>query len=130
MPTPIKLIGRCPQMNKHRGFTSGVTLTVGDAWFATLMNGRWYIYDHDEPGLDMFIDLAPGFESQNRKPLCVVLPGRVAFCVDSATVINGEPQKGGWHVSGPPEKITVHPSINLKGYFHGWIKDGIISDRI
>ncbi len=33
-----------------------------------------------------------------------------------------------WSVTGEPPNITVSPSINVVGIWHGWIRDGVISD--
>lgn len=59
-----------------------------------------------------------------RKPLLVLLPGPVVFGIDSA--VSGETR--GWQVSGEAPNITVSPSINCIGQYHGWLRGGIISD--
>lgn len=33
-----------------------------------------------------------------------------------------------WQTSGEPPNITVNPSINVEGVWHGWIQGGVISD--
>lgn len=35
-----------------------------------------------------------------------------------------------WDVTGEMPSITVNPSINDDGVWHGWIKDGVISDDV
>lgn len=40
------------------------------------------------------------------------------------TTADGKP----WDVTGEPPRITVSPSINVIGIWHGWIKDGVIVD--
>lgn len=75
--------------------------------------------------------------AKQRKPLYVALPlrwhdGRVGvslFLVDQQCY-SGKGGKGyydGWRVTGAPPRITVHPSINMVGQYHGWLKDGVIS---
>lgn len=34
----------------------------------------------------------------------------------------------GWEVSGSPERLTATPSINAVGSYHGWLRDGVLSD--
>lgn len=62
-----------------------------------------------------------------RRPLMVILPGRQLFLVDGKCWSNGS-YYGGWSVTGDAPRITVSPSINLVGSYHGWIADGCISD--
>jgi hypothetical protein len=84
----------------------------------------------------------------HRKPLSVVLPLRndhrweashgmkrgTLFCLDSAPT--GDPD-GHWLVEiagelvvGEKPPVTVHPSINAVGIYHGWLKDGVLSDDL
>ena len=58
-----------------------------------------------------------------RRPLLVMMPNREVFCIDSA--VSGEWR--GWTVTGQAPCITVSPSINLVGRYHGWIQNGVIS---
>ena len=85
-----------------------------------------------EPG-DMWF--APGYDlsdeyrrdhADTRQPLWVCLPGRVWFCVDSNATSGG----GGWRVTGEPPRITVDPSINCIGVYHGWLRDGVLTDDV
>jgi len=55
------------------------------------------------------------------------------FCVDRKPSSGSE----GWDVTikgemcdGEPLYITVHPSINCVGSYHGWLKNGIISKDV
>lgn len=67
--------------------------------------------------------------NDNRLPLMVVLPGRALFCVDGKCR-NSQGFYGGWTVTGGPPDLTVSPSINLGGIYHGWLQNGIISDDV
>lgn len=58
-----------------------------------------------------------------RPPIVVCLPGGRVFCVDGKSAGGG-----GWTVSGDPPRITVTPSINWEGHYHGWLIDGVLSD--
>lgn len=35
---------------------------------------------------------------------------------------------GGWRVTGEPPNITCHPSINAIDSYHGWVKNGQLTD--
>ena len=64
---------------------------------------------------------------ESRAPLWVNLPGGefgIPFCVDSKA---SDQDAKGWTVTGEPPNITVDPSINIEGYWHGWIKNGVIT---
>jgi hypothetical protein len=62
-----------------------------------------------------------------RQPLLVILPGQNLFCVDSKCW-NDKSMYGGWQVTGIPPAITISPSINIAGTYHGWIINGVISE--
>lgn len=36
----------------------------------------------------------------------------------------------GWVVTGDLPKVSITPSINCVGSYHGWVKDGVISDDV
>lgn len=99
---------------------------IGDAWYIpesqikTTQNGRRFWYGHI---------LSQDYEnnrSAQRQPIAVTLPccNGYAFCVDSDATSGA----GGWRVSGDPPNVTVSPSINIVGLYHGWIQNGVISD--
>lgn len=48
------------------------------------------------------------------------------FCVDWCAT--DDPEKKGWIVKGELPNITVEPSIDCVGHYHGFIRDGIITD--
>lgn len=97
---------------------------VGDMWPAP-----WLV---EEEPREFFLSDAflAGWRSGaiTRMPLVVRMPDGTDFCVDGPTRQSGERGSGGWQVSGEPPVITVTPSINLVGYYHGWIRDGVITD--
>lgn len=53
----------------------------------------------------------------------VRLPGLHAFW-SKRIASDGKP----WDVNGEPPNVTVSPSINLLGVWHGWIRNGVITD--
>lgn len=63
----------------------------------------------------------------HRRPLFVIMPGMAVFCIDGQTHSNGV-FAGGWTVTGEAPNITVQPSINLGGVYHGWLQNGVITD--
>lgn len=73
--------------------------------------------------------------NSGRPPLIVVLPCGTRFLVDRA-LRDGD----GWDVSGPPERLTVSPSISVltrsdaqrpdeRGW-HGYLRDGVLTDDV
>lgn len=94
----------------------------GDMWFA--------------PWLEKF-KKSPEYESTHRgkrPPLVVFVPPGVPLCIDNPTSNMGG---HGWKVTGEAPNITVSPSIGIHrsdgkpGWmYHGWLKDGVLSDDI
>lgn len=66
--------------------------------------------------------------NSGRPPLIVKLPGGLYFLIDGQCYSGAKGHYDGWKVSGKPPRITVKPSINFKGRYHGWLRDGVISD--
>jgi hypothetical protein len=123
---------------------TGATLRIGDAFFydkAAAEQERlnethtdydrrqsvgWYwprAFARDERLSEQYHNVT----SKERPPLLVFLPGTCLFCVDGMCWSDGN-YYGGWQVTGTPPLITVDPSINLQGIYHGWIQNGVISD--
>ncbi len=70
-----------------------------------------------------------------RRPLVVAVPfvnqyghGVVEFCIDSIPTTNAPGDDRGWTVTGEAPNITVSPSINMIGIWHGWLRDGVLSE--
>ncbi|HET7559245.1 MAG TPA: DUF6527 family protein [Limnochordia bacterium] len=57
--------------------------------------------------------------AKERPPILVMPPGNLAFCVDWRSA-DGTP----WEVTGEPPNLTVHPSIDARPGWHGWLKNG------
>jgi hypothetical protein len=58
-----------------------------------------------------------------RPPMIVKLPGGEEWCIDMPC--RGGP---GWTITGEPPRVTISPSINVPGRYHGWIRDGVLTD--
>jgi hypothetical protein len=102
---------RCRLLPAH----PGAAMQPGDMWYWPLAPFLSAQYDRDHRG--------------KRPPLMVCLPNRVVFCVDR---VADDPEtnatRDGWTVTGEPPNITVSPSIDHPGGYHGWIRDGVITD--
>lgn len=97
-------------------------LQVGDMWLAPHLLER-----QPHP----MLRLGPKYFSRhapNRAPLIVRLPGVCDFSIDGLAWKDGQAYGDGWDVSGTPPLITVAPSINIVGIYHGFLRDGVISD--
>lgn len=62
----------------------------------------------------------------HRAPIAVILPNGDLFIVDGKTSRENDPS--GWTVTGTFPNITVSPSINVVGRWHGYLKDGELSE--
>jgi len=107
------------------------TIPVGSIWYADAKVLSEESDDHlDWP--DFFASrkrLSDYYLTNNthRLPLLVMLPKAGVFCVDSKCWDqNG--MHGGWTVTGTAPLITVSPSINVVGVYHGFIQNGVLTD--
>lgn len=91
----------------------------------------WYWWaDHDrtvKPAGHQYAEIAP--EHASTRPMIVVLPTGVAFCLHSPTFRDGKPGPSGWAVVGKLPNVTVTPSINYgtpesPTHWHGSILTG------
>lgn len=123
MPWNCRMI-ESPERGEYGGVpTSG--LEVGDMFF-------WPDYPADH--------LSARYHRENawRAPLMVMLPDlsrraevdKFAFCVDSKCYDGARGYYDGWRVTGRPPGITVEPSINCVGWYHGYLRGGIITDDV
>lgn len=115
---------QCRLIEPHGELSPGRTPEPGDMWFAPHMiegeHREWYLstilsaeYVQDWLG--------------KRPPIMVCLPDRSWFNVDQRADGAGE---HGWMVTGEAPNITVSPSINAVGRYHGWLHNGVISDDV
>lgn len=69
--------------------------------------------------------------ADKRLPIVVILPNRETFCPDMKWGDgNGGYKDNGWTVTGEAPNITVSPSINCQGRYHGWLQNGVLSDDV
>lgn len=120
MPWQCRLVDRETQRAK------GECLRPGDMWFAPAM------LQHE---FSLKFGLSAEYHRDwfgKRPPIFVMLPCGSWFCVDGAAHEDGSPtlpvHGQGWTVTGEAPRITVSPSINAVGRYHGWLLDGVLSD--
>ncbi len=66
-----------------------------------------------------------------RMPLVVILPGGTPFPIDFREHNAAGPYGNGWAVSGDPAtSLTLSPSVNVSGAYHGWIRGGVLSEDV
>lgn len=103
-------------------------LEIGDAWFAP------HLLDPERAAAASEA-LSPNYRRDwagKRPPILVALPYRSGpgigshFCVDGQYWRDGQPYGDGWVVSGEAPLLTLSPSVNIKGSYHGYIQNGVI----
>lgn len=107
-------------MNEY-GNVDTLKRQVGDMWFLDVPQEEL----KDRHLSDQYFAANSG-----RKPIIVMLPGRHCFCIDAKCFNAERGHYGGWTVTGVPPAITVHPSIDMKGAYHGWLQNGVLSDPL
>lgn len=73
------------------------------------------------------------YEDPEKTELVVKLPSGTDWNMDRGRVLNaklGAQKVPQWTRTGEPPNITAYPSINHTGRYHGWLKDGVLSDDI
>lgn len=128
MPWTIQLVEYRKGM--HPGL--GGNLKVGDMFYGPLpheiLEPEWSSVKF------LFRNPSEFYHANNahRRPLAVVLPGNYMFAVDGQCWDSSrKPENyGGWTVTGDVPNITVTPSINIGGLYHGFIQNGVISEDV
>lgn len=120
----------CRLIDFKQGMTNN-DLKVGDMFFIDpaewMEDGhyRWPSYYASPKRLSSFYKSY----TQDRPPILVMLPSRVLWCVDSMCVNSGN-WYGGWSVTGKAPNISVSPSINVGGHYHGFLTNGVIGNDV
>lgn len=88
-------------------------------------------YEMPDGSFRLFDELPVGaMWSDDDGHLHVILPcrsGRTEFDIDGHGWRDGAPSKDRWGRSGTPPRVTVSPSINIVGDYHGWVRDGKVT---
>lgn len=97
--------------------------------------GEMYFSEHYDETRTKEFDrlLSPEYRRDwygKRPPLFVVTPAG-PWCVDAqSTDGHGNYTGHGWTVTGTPPNLTASPSINMVGIYHGWLKNGVLTDDL
>lgn len=88
-------------------------------------DGQLYILREMPPGGvwdSPWFDIAK-YRGPDGKTWCVMMPGGQEW------IVYGPSSDGNkWQVTGTLPNITAHPSIGIPGYYHGFIRDGVITE--
>jgi len=76
---------------------------------------------------DDYLHICISAAHTGKRALIVILPGHVYFCVYSKQITDSVMHEPGWTVSGEPDSLTLSPSVNVKGVWHGFISNGSLS---
>ena len=87
----------------------------GDMFRPAGSNGRWEIPFHSLPIGAMFYD-----RLDDPPSLHVKIPGGADWNIDR--------HDRRWTRTGEAPCVTVTPSINHQGVYHGWLRDGVLTD--
>lgn len=119
MPWPIRLLESRPTQPE-----------IGDAWYSQ----EYLDMEKNHPCVQEGVvvsRLSPQYHAEfsgKRLPIVIQFPAGRTLCIDSRFM--SEAQGGyygnGWVITGEFPKITMRPSVNLTGDYHGWVCDGVI----
>ena len=120
---------QCRLREKPEHLNAEAGIRVGDMWFDD------YKLSDEAPPF-MRADLSDEYRRDwqgRRPPLIVAVPshrglGWRLIPIDEHYTRPGETH--GWTVTGEAPRITVQPSINAVGDYHGWLVDGVLSDDV
>lgn len=121
MSWPLKMIDFQAPEYEGRGWPAG------SCWFITPENWGGYEAVMEQISPEYVRDW-----QDKRPPLMVAIPGRgtdgwtFPFCVD----MRASDSPNGWSLTGEPPNISVTPSIDAVGAYHGHITNGVLTDDI
>jgi hypothetical protein len=124
------MVWQCRLREKPARFNAEAGIRVGDMWF-----DDWKLAEDCPPAIraDLSVEYRRDWEGR-RLPLIVAVPalsgstGWRLVPIDEHYTRPGETH--GWTVTGEPPRITVQPSINAVGDYHGWLIDGVLRDDV
>lgn len=101
----------------------------------------WMFFGGPWSGSMFLSDHYKAHVQRERRPICVIVPVSsnpgygTGFCIDSAPTMD---RRAGWEVTvdlrslvvGQKPHITVAPSIDCKGIWHGFLQDGVMTDDL
>lgn len=127
MPWPLKFIAN-PKRDKNGNIDIHV-MSIGDCWF---LNPPTHLTEQELAEWWRCRHLTDQYYSDNSKrpPLVILLPGKTYFVADSKCFSLEKGYYDGWKVVGDPANLTIAPSVNFKGAYHGYITNGIIGNDV
>jgi hypothetical protein len=116
---------QCRLVDREEQRARGEKPQPGDMWYAPAM------LDPAHDGFYLKHYLSVEYQRDwlgKRPPIEVCLPNGDHFIVD--TRVSNATDGHGWTVTGEAPNITVSPSINCIGRYHGWLRDGVLSEDV
>lgn len=96
-------------------------LEVGDMWYLNIASEALKRYHLT----DQYFAV-----NAHRQPIAILLPGKLFFLIDGKCFNGERGYYDGWIVTGDPPMLTVAPSINIVGHYHGFLQSGVLSDDV
>lgn len=98
----------------------------GDCWRIPL-DHEYEARDGETYGEVWAHRLSPEFKASGRDHvLHIVLPGGGTWSPD----FKASSSESGWTVTGTFPALTASPSVNAEGSYHGWLRDGALTDDV
>jgi hypothetical protein len=113
---------KCKLVDRQAQVEQGEKPQPGDMWFLPKL------VEADDDGFFSKHILSNEYKRDwlgKRPPICVCLPCGLWFNVDSQATDSGGQ---GWTVTGEAPNITVSPSINAVDEWHGWLRNGELTE--
>lgn len=108
-------------------YTHGYHLQPGDCWYLVPDGEAWCMfpaYPEIGTGPAMPVHIPEVHRRAGVRPMAVVLPGEGGIhCLHTSP---SSAPADGWTVTGDLPNVTVHPSIDVHGRWHGWLRDGVL----
>lgn len=114
-------------IDREKQREAGEPRQIGDAWYADyLINDPDYATFWNNRKSPEYVRDWEG----KRPPIYIQLPapdgGSVHWCIDE----KASNSDSGWTVIGELPNLTITPSILMYGCYHGWVRDGELTDDI
>lgn len=129
---PLRLLDRPPQYQETTILKDGrlyaFDYAPGDCWYAVRDGEAWCAFDSGPDAMRRPLHIAPQHIAAGARPMLVILPGGPDLPCGDLHSLHMVASGGttGWTITGELPRITVSPSINVVGRWHGWIRDGVI----
>lgn len=115
-----------PELDEH-GNVDLKKRQIGDMWFLDLPESE---------RRERHLSAQYWAQNAHRMPIVLALPvkyyggaiGVSPFVVDGQCFSGDRGYYDGWTVTGTPPQLTIHPSINMVGQYHGFLHAGVLSD--